>query len=405
MVAANLCAALEIIPFSVRTKMEMHGRIQKKSKEPQPVPVMNGVKTLKGSFYYRLKNKCHPSFGKNWLAYIGGLCFFLASACSEPNPGQGSTEKKFDRPGIPTVSSLRGEKHVFEDIIMPGSLLFKQNKLVISDKSENGYLTHIIDTDSWKYLNPMGVIGYGPGETPSVWTMESGLDPDYFWTYGLSAKTLSQYPLKETPEKLSVRQIKQNEDFFLAMGLTWSSDSTLMTYLVRGEDKFVEFTIDGTRLNGYGKWENTIPGNYSSEIIASLHQGKLMGNPKTNKFLKACILRDRLELFDKKSGVIISIDGPLNHIPQFKVVGTPGNQSPIVQSDQPLAYMDAFLGDELVFGLYSGKTDQEIMEIGRGETEIFVFDQKGEVLALFNLDTPISAFTVDEANKRIFGIT
>ncbi|WP_373497623.1 BF3164 family lipoprotein [Aquiflexum sp.] len=306
---------------------------------------------------------------------------------------------------LPAVFLLPGKKHVFEEIIMPGSLLFKQDKLVISDKSENGYLSHIIDTDSWKYLYPMGVIGYGPGETPSVWAIESGLDPDYFWTYSLTAKTFSQYPLKETPEKLAVRQIKQKEDFFLAMGLTWSSDSTMMTYLVRGEDKFVEFKIDGTRLKGYGKWKNTIPGNYSDEIIASLHKGKLMGNPKTNKFLKACILRDHLEILDKMSGVIISIDGPLSHIPQFKVAGSAGNQSPIVQSDQPLAYMDAFLGDDFLFGLYSGKTDQEIMELGRGETEIFVFDLNGEVRALFNLDTPISAFTVDEANKRIFGIT
>ncbi|EON78704.1 hypothetical protein ADIS_0601 [Lunatimonas lonarensis] len=91
-----------------------------------------------------------------------------------------------------------------------------------------------------------------------------------------------------------------------------------------------------------------------------------MGNPKTNKYLKACILRDRLEIFDKKTGDIISIDGPPNHIPQFIVVGSPGNQSPIVQSDQPLAYMDALLGDDLVFGLYSGNTDQEIMKLGRG---------------------------------------
>ncbi|EON78707.1 hypothetical protein ADIS_0604 [Lunatimonas lonarensis] len=66
---------------------------------------------------------------------------------------------------------------------------------MISDESEIGYLTHIIGTDSWECLYPMGMVGYGPGETPLVWTMESGLEPDYFWTYGLSAKTLSQFPL------------------------------------------------------------------------------------------------------------------------------------------------------------------------------------------------------------------
>lgn len=336
---------------------------------------------------------------------LGCLCLLLAWHCSPPHKNKNPYEKNFDRSVIPNVSLLKGEKYFFEEIKMPGGLLFKQNKLIVSDQSGMDYLTHVVDTDRWEYLYPMGVVGYGPGETAHVWTIESGPDSDSFWIYNLTDKLFSKYPLEETAEKLAISQIKQNEDFFLAMGLTWSSDSTVMTYLANSEDRYVEFKTDGTRLAGYGKWKDLIPGNHSDHIIASVHQGKLTGNLKTDKFLKACILRDRLEIVDKEDGSIISIDGPISHIPKFKVSGSGSSEVEIIQPDQPLAYMDAYLGDRLVFGLYSGKTDQEIMDLGRGETEIFVFDLRGNVLALFNLDTPITAFTIDEAPQRIFGIT
>lgn len=67
--------------------------------------------------------------------------------------------------------------------------------------------------------------------------------------------------------------------------------------------------------------------------------------------------------------------------------------------------MDAFLGDKFIYGLYSGKTDKEIVKEGRGETQIFVFDMKGNIQTCFNLDTPIRSFTVDENHQRIFGVT
>lgn len=101
----NLFVALEIIPFSVKIKMEMLGRNQKKSMESQPVPVMNGIETFKHSNYFYLKNKCCASFGKNRLTWIG--CFFLISACSEPNSDQGSTKKKLTDPVLPQSLPLR----------------------------------------------------------------------------------------------------------------------------------------------------------------------------------------------------------------------------------------------------------------------------------------------------------
>jgi len=365
-----------------------------------PVPKLNKNKYLIKSI---------GDVGRYFLLRLGLICshvslFFilliLFNACNlkKDNPN----EKIFT---WNTVSSLEeklfGEKYFIEELKIPKRLLYKMGKLLINEAAPGETFVHVLDGNSLKYLFSTGAVGYGPGEMPNAWTIESGINPNTFWVYSLEGKTFSQYPLVNSGDTRAINQVKQKEDFYLAMGITWASDSTFMTFLVRGENKFVAFDTNGRRLKGYGKWEGMVPGNFEDHVIADLHQGKLMGDPIAGKFVKASIFRDHLEILDKKSGQIIEIDGPENSIPEFQAL----DAGAVITSDHPLAYMDAFLGKSYVFGLYSGKTDSEISEQGRGETDVFVFDLSGNVKALLKLDTPISSFTVDEETQRIFGIT
>jgi len=335
---------------------------------------------------------------------IAGNLFFiwaiLFCACSsdKDNPN----EKTFTWNSISSLEKkLIGKKFILEEFKIPKRLLYKNDKLIINESAPGDTFVHVLDGSSLQYLYSTGAVGYGPGEMPSPWTIESGFDPDTFWVYSLEGKVFSEYGLENVNDSRALTQVKQKEDFYLAMGITWASDSTFMTFLVRGEDKFVEFNTDGTRLKGYGKWKGLVPGDFEDHVIADLHQGKLMGDPKAGKFIKASIFRDHLEILDKESGEIIEINGPENAIPEFEAV----DAGAVVTSEHPLAYMDASLGKSYIFGLYSGKTDSEISEQGRGETDLFVFDFSGNVKAFLKLDTPISSFTVDEETQRIFGIT
>ncbi len=380
--------------------MEMPATITKEKTMYIPVPKLNKKKYLIKSigeyrryFLLRLKLIC---FHK----YLFFLLVILFNAC---NPKKDNPNKKIF--SWNTVSSLEekliGEKYFIEELKIPKRLLYKRGKLLINEAAPGETFVHVLDGNSLKYLFSTGAVGYGPGEMPNAWSIESGINENTFWVYSLEGKVFSEYKLEKVNDSKALTQVRQKEDFYLAMGLTWSSDSTFMTFLVRGEDKFVEFSTDGTRLKSYGKWKGMVPGNFEDHVIADLHQGKLMGDPKTGKFIKASIFRDHLEILDKKSGQIIRIDGPENSIPEFQAV----DAGAVVTSDHPLAYMDAFLGKEHIFGLYSGKTDKEIMEQGRGETDLLVFDHLGNVKAVLKLDTPISSFTVDEKGQRIFGIT
>jgi len=364
-----------------------------------PVPKMTtynylikSIDYLRRYFFLRLK--------LNFLQVNLPIWLILFGACDSIKENSNYSTFTWDSISI-LEKKLSGKKFVIEEMIMPEMLLYKENKLIATEAASEGSLVHILDGDRLKYLFSTGAVGYGPGEMPKAWTIESGLNPNTFWAYSLEGKVFSEYGLENSGDSKAITQVKQTEDFYLAVGLTWSSDSTFMTFLVRGEDKFVEFNTDGTRLKGYGKWKGLVPGDFEDHVIADLHQGKLMGDPKAGKFIKASILRDHLEILDKKSGQIIEINGPENAIPEFQAV----DAGAVITSDHPLAYMDAFLGKSYVFGLYSGKTDSEISEQGRGETDLFVFDLSGNVKAFLKLDTPISSFTVDEKGQRIFGIT
>lgn len=331
--------------------------------------------------------------------FINLVFTFFLFACDSAQ--KSSHEKSFTWETIPLEKQLSGKKFLIEELKMPGRLLYKENKLVILDDAPSDTFLHVLDGTTLDYLFPSGAIGFGPGEMPSAWSIESGLDPETFWVHSLEGKLYSEYSLNTGTDPRALRQIKQRDDFFLAMGLSWSSDSTLMTFLLDGADKFVEFKTDGTRLNGYGTWKGMVPGDYEDHAIADLHQGKLMGDPEKGIFVKVSVFRDRLEILDKHKEIIIGVNGPENAIPDFRPSGT----GVVTSSDHPLAYMDAFLGREHIFGLYSGKTDREIMELGRGETDLLVFDFSGEIKALLRLDLPVSDFTVDETSNRIFGIT
>ncbi|WP_209332966.1 BF3164 family lipoprotein [Lunatimonas salinarum] len=341
---------------------------------------------------------------KNCFYSLKYVVLLVLLGCSDPQQYSVSNEKSFGRSDV-TATALTGEKFQYDEILMPRSILYKQGRLIISDRSGDNYLTHIVEGSNMKYQFPMGKIGYGPNEMSHVWTIESGFDPDRFWGYSIMDKIFSQYPLKDTPERHAIKQIKQQEDFFLAMGLTWSSDTSLMTYLVSGEERFMEFGIDGKRIKGYGKWEGLIPGDYSDYIIASVHQGKLSGNPTGDKFIKACIFRDRIEILDKKSENIIAVNGPINHIPEFSIVGSGTNESIAIKEDQPFGYLDAYFGEKNIFGLYSGKSHVDKEALGEGETEIFVFDIDGNIQEILTLNTPIISLSVDELNQKIYGIT
>ena len=270
--------------------------------------------------------------------------------------------------------------------------------MLTEDKADT--LIHLVDAETLDYLSSKGVAGYGPGEIPSIWNLDSGPSDSTFWAYSLEGKTFNEYSLY-SDDPLASQQIKQSEDFFLAVGIAWASPHSLMTYLASGEDKYVEYNLEGDRISSYGKWKDMIPGGYPDIVIADIHQGRMRSNLKKNKIAKASIYRDRIEILDKGRGEIVGIVGPDNVIAKFTAV----SEGAAISGDFIVAYTDLWLSENYIFALYSGKSDLELMETGRGKTEIFVFNYQGKPVALLKTDVPLSTLTIDESGQMLYAIT
>lgn len=179
-----------------------------------------------------------------------------------------------------------------------------------------------------------------------------------------------------------------------------------MTTRTNGEEKFVEYNTDGKVVNAYGTWRGMIGNDDTpASIISSLHQGTLSSSPDHSVFLMTCIQRDLIELFDRKTQKIISIRGPENKTPNFSIDYTPGYPMPVVDKNRQLYYTSGFFGKDYIYVLYCGKFTSELMKSGDYNRKIFVFDLSGNVKAMFELDHSLYNFTVDEQDKKIYGVT
>ena len=135
---------------------------------------------------------------------------------------------------------------------------------------------------------------------------------------------------------------------------------------------------------------------------AMAYQGTLRVN--SNGYFAYVILgAKQLHLYRVENDAIIKvgevIDGYGHYEPDMS---TEGAYSVTHDANQSECYMDLAVTDNNVYALYSGRTFQEYrLQAFEGET-IYVYNWQGALQKAYKLDIPITAFCVDEANKKIY---
>jgi TolB-like 6-blade propeller-like len=349
------------------------------------------------------------------MKYSFIVLFCIVTACNTLNNGSDtdSNDTKtenyrvitFSDEEVPNRIFLRGRKFSFEEIFQPENILYLDDGLlIIGDRYEKSMI-HLIDIGSHRYVRKYGKFGEGPGEIVSVSDLLPGHAPGSFWVYSARGKQLSEFNVRDT-SALAVHQIRQEGDFFLAAEMAWSSDSTVMTTRTDGNEKLVEFSLDGKVINTYGSWRGMIGNEKTpSSIISSLHQGNLVSSRDKSVFLKTCVQRDLLEIFNKKTNETISIRGPENKMPKFTIDYSAGYPMPVVGKNFQLFYGNGFLGREFAYCLYSGQFTETLAKLGDYNKKIYVFNLQGIIQAVLELDHSLYNFTIDEEHKRIYGVT
>lgn len=334
------------------------------------------------------------------------LCLSLMISCG-PNNQDISSEsyqiKTFNESDIPEPILLNGMKCDFEELLNPRHIFWEGDFLIVAERG-NDTLLHVIDIKSNKHIKRIGVNGLGPGEITMVHRMLNDDKPGVFWAYDAEQKRLAKYDIyADSP--LSEDIVDQTDDFFLAVEMAWASDSTLMTQRTDKDEKFVEFDLRGEVVQTFGSWKEMYQvKGVPVSIISSIHQGQLRSNPKKNKFVKVGVQRDYIEVLDRDTGNIISIRGPVQFMPEFKIDYSSGYPMPLTSIEDPTFYTSVSAQSKYFYTLYSGKTTHQMIE-DQGYRRIFIFDYEGELKQAFELDFPLLSFTVDEENRKFYGIT
>ncbi|UCS95056.1 TolB-like 6-bladed beta-propeller domain-containing protein [Echinicola marina] len=318
--------------------------------------------------------------------------------------------RSFEFESVDDPIHLRAKKYNFKELINPKKIELKNELIIIGESRRiNDYNSpiHLIDKRNLKYFSGKGKIGFGPGEISDAYGIDASGEDSVLWVYSSLEKRFSKFNIYDK-KHLSEDQIKQAENFFMATAMAWSSDSSVVCRMANDSCKFVEFNIDGTRLGSYGLWQDLNVGKDLNDFnMAELHLGWFKGSKNRDIFVNASYYRDHIEIFNRNEGMVYSVDGPRNEIPEFHFVsGGKGKSSVIIiDEENPVAYRDIYIGEQYIYGLYSGYTRKEMLREGKFAQDIFIFNLKGEFRSSFTIDIPIRALAVDEQSRKIYGIT
>ncbi|MFN3802750.1 BF3164 family lipoprotein [Belliella pelovolcani] len=329
------------------------------------------------------------------------LLFFIQFSCSSTDH---SESNKFTFDDFPEKKQLTGKKYVFPEVLVPSRILYKNGKLIVSDRSGLAIL-HRISAETMSYEQEMGQIGWGPGELPGVWSIDPGVNEDTFWAYSGTGKLFAEYHLFDS-DKLYKKSIKQAENWYLATQLRIVDDNSFLGSMINGEDQFVVFDSIGNAKIRLGNWGELMPElSYNPYLIADLHQGDLIGNAKNRMFVLPSLNVDRVEIINLKKNTSKAISGPINHFPKYTISNSSGYDVILLDNSTKITtYNTGFVGQNQIFLAYIG-LNLRLSNKGEYVKDILVLDFDGKPVVHYMLDQSVLNITVDEGNRKIYGTT
>lgn len=335
----------------------------------------------------------------NYKPIVVVLIFFLSCESKSVN------NISLNPDDLPTFN-LTSSKFSDPKIINPLKLFINDSKLIVTEShriSPELPLIHIFNTQPLKYLKSKGVIGFGPFEIPSADAFQPLNSKNEFLIYSGMDKKFVKYDINDS-SMLGQDEFKMPPSN-TPLGLFYFlPDSIFVGMSTFDRNKFVEVDLDGQKITGFGTWD-LIEGK---EDLSYFHHFLLnSGWFKTDKtyeiFVNASIFRDRLEIFNKKSKEIVTIDGPSDELPPFEYYRE--NMPLNIPITNPFRYRDVYISEDKIYALYGGLSEEHYNKTGELALKIFIFTKDGVPLYHLKLDRSIGSLAVDEKGGKIFGLT
>lgn len=327
------------------------------------------------------------------------VSFTTFFSCSQKSKYE--QEISIQRESFETVQALAGTNLQFDEIVMNPNRLLVCDSLLIMTNAGSEKLLDIFDLKSKKKIGERISVDQGPDEMIQASFVYK--DEKTIVLFDMVQSTLFEFSLKDLVNDLNpapLRKIKLDEKMLGGVGIL---DKHIVGSTYNPDFLFVDFDRAGDKKGQLGK--------YPVSDIAFTDNEKLRAYQfsfATNQADKIAVCynwADLIDIYDDKGELYKRIAGPQHFTTLFEEFHS-GNvvSARSVQGKRRDAYFNPVsMGDEF-FVLFSGKSmDEDNYNIL--SDEIFVFSWEGTPKKILSLDQGVFAFTVDEKNKKIYGIS
>lgn len=335
--------------------------------------------------------------------YTNGLfviiILIILSSCSKKSQYQKAT--LINDESFATTQSLVGTVLQFDDIVLRPTRIQAFDTLLFTINTKEEKLIHIFDLKAKKKIGERISVGQGPNEMIQPYFVN--IDDSCIRFFDMTTSTLVEYKVREfvvNSAPIPTQRVKLSKPVF---GEVRSLGSDILASTYNPNHQFVQFNSEGEKMVDLGTYPiSDTPFSDSEKVEA--YRFSFTTN-LIDKIVVCYNWTDLVDILDEKGNLQKRIYGPKHFISSFKEFheGEITSARP-VKGETRDGYFCPVNGDDNFYVLFSGKSESE-PNYSILANHIFVFGWDGTPKQVLSLDQGVFAFTVDEKNKKIYGIS
>ena len=290
-------------------------------------------------------------------------------------------------------------------VLDEGSLLLDKVKdmawendsvLVIVDSSQDGFLHFVCLSDN-KVVAECGRIGQGPGE----FLLVGPVYPDVNNRLVLFDVNKQECFMQQNGEKgTSFRSLFHAGDSLVYFELLPIQHNRYIVTGLLQDNRFSLLDENGKRVYGFGEYpyRDKEESRVDGFIRGDVYQGRMAANPHRNRFVQA-MYKAKILTFYQQSGecwnLVKEIQGSF---PKYKY------NSPAIDMDSPVGYLDVCASENYVYALYSGMSYWDEKDAAFSGRVIEVYRWNGVPVKRYQSDLPLIAIETVKDDSCLYAV-
>ena len=327
------------------------------------------------------------------------LALLMVGSCNEGNIYQHATS--INRNDFKTTQSLIGSVVQFDNEVLKPTHLQVFDSLLFTINTREERTIHIFDLKAKRKIGERITAGNGPGEMLQPRIVK--VDKESIQIFDIATSTLFEYSMSDfvaNPKPIVLRKIKLDKS---TASEAYLLGEHLIGAVYNPSYQLNSYNLNGKKVGEYGSYPNSDVVFSDSEKLES-YRFSFITN-LNDKMLICYNWTDLIDILDKDGHLEKRLHGPEHFISLFKEFheGDVISANSMKGQTRDAYFSPVSVGNDF-FVLYSGKSeDEEGYSILANQ--IFVFSWKGVPEQILSLDQGVFSITVDEKNKKIYGIS